>query len=89
LAELGQTVKPNFANSRSIRDRVANICCFVCFRKEGARDRVARLRERGIIVDFREPDIIRLAPVPLYSNHRDLWRAVNVLKDYSKGVSPR
>jgi len=46
---------------------------------EGARERVARLRERGIVADFREPDIIRLAPVPLYNSHCDIWRVAAAL----------
>ena len=34
------------------------------------------LRHRhGVIADSREPDIVRLAPVPLYSTYHDCWRA--------------
>ncbi|WP_432839834.1 kynureninase [Dactylosporangium sp. CA-092794] len=34
------------------------------------------LRHRhGVITDSREPDIVRLAPVPLYSTYHDCWRA--------------
>jgi kynureninase len=34
------------------------------------------LRHRhGVIADSREPDIVRLAPVPLYSTYQDCWRA--------------
>ncbi|WP_406567840.1 kynureninase [Dactylosporangium fulvum] len=34
------------------------------------------LRHRyGVIADSREPDILRLAPVPLYSTYHDCWRA--------------
>ena len=40
----------------------------------------ARLRhEHGVIVDTRQPDILRLAPVPLYSTYHDCWRAVDAL----------
>ncbi|WP_428963966.1 kynureninase [Micromonospora fluostatini] len=39
-----------------------------------------RLRyEHGVIADSREPDIIRLAPVPLYSTYHDCWRAAVAL----------
>ena len=45
-------------------------------RKELAR----RLRhEHGVIADAREPDILRLAPVPLYSTYHDCWRAGDAL----------
>jgi kynureninase len=39
-----------------------------------------RLRhEHGVIADTREPDVVRFAPVPLYSTHHDCWRAADAL----------
>ncbi|MBP6996141.1 MAG: kynureninase [Phycicoccus sp.] len=39
-----------------------------------------RLRhEHGVIADARQPDIIRFAPVPLYSSYLDCWRAARAL----------
>jgi kynureninase len=35
--------------------------------------------EFGVIADSREPDVLRLAPVPLYSTYHDCWRAVQAL----------
>jgi kynureninase len=31
------------------------------------------------VADFREPDIIRLAPIPLYNTYHDAWRAATTL----------
>ncbi|WFE29096.1 kynureninase [Solwaraspora sp. WMMD791] len=46
----------------------------------GAHALTARLRhEHGVIADAREPDIVRLAPVPLYSTYHDCWRAARAL----------
>jgi kynureninase len=47
-----------------------------------AADLARQLRHGyGVIADAREPDIIRLAPVPLYSTYHDCWRAANALAD--------
>jgi kynureninase len=37
------------------------------------------LQPRGLIADWREPDIIRLAPAPLYNSFEDVWRAADIL----------
>jgi kynureninase len=46
-----------------------------------ARTLAARLRtEHGVVCDVREPDILRFAPVPLYSSYHDCWRAATGLQ---------
>jgi kynureninase len=44
-----------------------------------AQRALRRLGEAGVVADFREPDIIRLAPVPLYNTYADCWRAAEVI----------
>lgn len=39
------------------------------------------LKARGIIIDFRPPDVIRIAPVALYTTYHDVWKTVQVLKE--------
>lgn len=34
----------------------------------------------GVIADWREPDVIRIAPVPLYNSFDDVWQFVRLLK---------
>jgi kynureninase len=35
---------------------------------------VEQLSENGIIVDWREPNVVRMAPVPLYNSFEDIYR---------------
>ncbi|MFD2396539.1 hypothetical protein ACFSVJ_06475 [Prauserella oleivorans] len=47
-----------------------------------AAELARRLRhEHGVITDAREPDVLRLAPVPLYSTYHDCWRAADALSE--------
>ncbi|HEX6893305.1 MAG TPA: kynureninase, partial [Chryseolinea sp.] len=38
------------------------------------------LLQGGVILDWREPNVIRLAPVPLYNSFQDVFRFVEILK---------
>jgi kynureninase len=38
------------------------------------------LLKAGVILDWREPNVIRLAPVPLYNNFQEVFRFVEILK---------
>jgi kynureninase len=45
-----------------------------------------KLTAEGIITDWREPDVIRLAPVPLYNNYSEIWRFYATLRDILETV---
>jgi kynureninase len=54
--------------------------------RNSAQDVCARMRrEHGVIADAREPDVVRLAPAPLYSTHHDVWRAAKALATVAGG----
>ncbi|MGI8468338.1 MAG: kynureninase [Pyrinomonadaceae bacterium] len=40
------------------------------------------ITEKGVIADWREPDVIRVAPVPLYNTFTDAFRFAEILKNY-------
>jgi len=47
--------------------------------RDRARSAFDGLRRRGIVADWREPDIVRAAPVPFYNRFIDVWRFVDAL----------
>ncbi len=46
---------------------------------DGARITKA-LKNRGIVPDFREPNVVRLAPIALYTTFAEIWTVVQALK---------
>ncbi len=40
-----------------------------------------RITERGVIADWREPNVIRVAPVPLYNSFEDVYRLGQILTE--------
>ena len=49
--------------------------------KEGTLEAVMKgLEERGVVVDERRPDVIRVAPAPLYNNYTDIFEFVRALE---------
>jgi kynureninase len=52
----------------------------VSLRHREAQSISLALRARGVIPDFRKPDVIRLAPSPLYTTFGECWEAIKILK---------
>jgi kynureninase len=61
--------------------------CQLSLRVKGPREAGRRLFEHltanGIVVDWREPDVIRAAPTPLYNRWIDCLRFVNAVRDWA------
>jgi len=38
------------------------------------------LSKEGVMTDWREPNVIRIAPVPLYNTYEEVWRFADILK---------
>jgi len=37
-----------------------------------------------VVADFREPNVIRAAPVPLYNTYQEAWRFAEVLRQVTR-----
>ena len=57
--------------------------CQISLRVRGGRARplLEALHRAGVVLDFREPDVLRLAPVPLYNTFHEIWRFAQVLEE--------
>ena len=40
----------------------------------------ARINADGVIIDTREPNVMRVAPAPLYNSFHDVWDFVSILR---------
>lgn len=54
---------------------------------QNGRQLFDKLTAAGIIADWREPNVIRIAPVPLYNTFEDVFRFAEVLKQELAGVT--
>jgi kynureninase len=52
--------------------------------KDADKNLFQQLMRKGVIADWREPDVIRVAPVPLYNTFTDVFRFAEILKDCLK-----
>ncbi len=48
------------------------------------RQLLKSLAARGVICDFREPNVLRAAPAPLYNCFEDVYRLAEVLKEHAE-----
>ena len=50
--------------------------------KERGKEIHQKMIEAGIIVDYREPGVIRVAPAPLYNSFEDVYRFYQILQQF-------
>jgi kynureninase len=55
-------------------------CQLSILMKKNGRKVFDRLTKAGVIADWREPDAIRIAPVPLYNTFEEVWKFGEIFK---------
>ena len=80
--ELGSVIE--IATPREATRRGCQLSLRVKGPRDAGRSLFDHLNDSGIIVDWREPDVIRAAPTPLYNRHTDCLRVVAAVRDWSK-----
>jgi kynureninase len=68
-----EIITPADAESRG-----AQLCLYF---KERGKEIYTKMLENGIVVDYREPGVIRVAPAPMYCSFEDVYRFYEILKD--------
>ena len=63
------------------RDPAARGCQLSLLMPKGAKALFDRLRSHRVLGDYRQPDVIRLSPVPLYNSWHDVWRVGQAMRD--------
>ncbi|MEQ1643011.1 MAG: kynureninase [Pyrinomonadaceae bacterium] len=63
------------------RDAAQRGCQLSIRVRGGDRSLHQKLSDRGVVSDWREPDVIRVAPTPLYNSFEDVYRFSEVLRE--------
>jgi kynureninase len=61
------------------QDPEAHGCQLSILVNDQPRQKFKQLEEAGVVCDFREPNVIRVAPVPLYNTFHEVWRFAQLM----------
>lgn len=59
-------------------------CQISVFAKKEGKALHQFLQSRGVITDWREPNVVRMAPVPLYNTFKEVWQTAQYLVEFYK-----
>jgi len=65
------------------RDEKARGCQLSILVHEHPKELFGKLEAAGVKCDFREPNVIRAAPTPLYNTFHEVWRFAQILANHS------
>jgi kynureninase len=64
------------------RDAKERGCQLSILVHEHPKELFTKLERAGVKCDFREPNVIRAAPTPLYNTFHDVWRFARILAEH-------
>jgi kynureninase len=79
LLDLLDTLPPGRCEVITPREPAARGCQVSLRIVDAPRAAQKALESAGVVCDFREPDVVRAAPVPLYNTFHEVWSFVRIL----------
>jgi kynureninase len=79
LQSLLDQLPPSRFELMTPRDPSSRGCMLSMVVHDRPRELVKQLESRGIVCDFREPNVVRVAPAPLYNTFLDIWTFAKAL----------
>lgn len=71
--------KLSIITPQSLKERGSQLSITLVDKQRDAKAIHEKLKGAGVICDWREPDVIRVAPVPLYNRFSEVFEFVNIL----------
>jgi len=69
------------------RDPAARGCQLSLLTDDRGKALFQYLSEHGVMADWREPNVIRFAPVPLYNSFEDVWRLAELVRGFQQRIN--
>ncbi|MCO6435578.1 MAG: kynureninase [Phycisphaerae bacterium] len=73
------TLSPHRFEVITPSDEASRGCQLSMLVHERPKELFRALIDEGVVCDFREPNVIRAAPTPLYNSYHDVWRFARIL----------
>ncbi|MBT7611065.1 MAG: kynureninase [Bacteriovoracaceae bacterium] len=75
-ADLLDVTTPKYCPDKQTRGSM------LCLKMKGdPKPLVETFGKKGVLLDFREPDILRICPAPLYNSFEDCFKLIQIIKD--------
>ena len=80
LNEINQSSKEKIIEILTPQNENEKGCQVSMLMLQQGKEIFEELKKQGVFADWREPNVIRIAPVPLYNTYEEVWRFGEILK---------